>query len=297
MILLDSAKPFYKANFHLHTTNSDGRRSPEEAIALYREQGYDVLAITDHWKVTRESHLDEGMLVLSGVEFDFNLPGQVIHMLGLGVQPDILEKVSRASGPQRAADEISRQGGVAVLAHPAWSLNPPSTMCALSGVTCAEVYNTVSGTPWNGDRADSTSLLDVTAAQGKLYRFLATDDAHFYNGDQCRSFTMLQAESLTQEGVLAALKSGAFYASRGPEIYRYTFDGEVFTIDCSPSSRIVFSSDLNWVNGRCVAGENLTHAEYVVQTNRYERFVRCQIWDANGLCAWTSPVAVGPNCH
>ena len=116
MILLDSAKPFYKANFHLHTTNSDGRRSPEEAIALYREQGYDVLAITDHWKVTRESHLDEGMLVLSGVEFDFNLPGQVIHMLGLGVQPDILDKVSRASGPQRAADEISRQGGVAVLA-------------------------------------------------------------------------------------------------------------------------------------------------------------------------------------
>lgn len=142
MILLDSAKPFYKANFHLHTTNSDGRRSPEEVIALYREQGYDVLAITDHWKVTRESHLDEGMLVLSGVEFDFNLPGQVIHMLGLGVQPDILDKVSRASGPQRAADEISRQGGVAVLAHPAWSLNPPSTMCALSGVTCAEVYNT-----------------------------------------------------------------------------------------------------------------------------------------------------------
>ena len=48
MILLDSAKPFYKANFHLHTTNSDGRRSPEEVIALYREQGYDVLAITDH---------------------------------------------------------------------------------------------------------------------------------------------------------------------------------------------------------------------------------------------------------
>lgn len=45
-------------------------------IALYREQGYDVLAITDHWKVTRESYLDEGMLVLSGVEFDFNLPAR-----------------------------------------------------------------------------------------------------------------------------------------------------------------------------------------------------------------------------
>lgn len=292
MILLDRSKPYYKANFHLHTTNSDGRRGPDEAIALYREHGYDVLAITDHWKITCESHMEGNMLVLAGMELDFNLPHQVIHMLGLGVRPQLLERVSRTSSPQRAADEIHRQGGVAVLAHPVWSLNTPATMIALEGVSCAEVYNTVSGMPWNADRADSTSLLDITAAHGKLFRFLATDDAHFYNGDQCQSFTMLQADALTPQGVLDALRRDAFYASRGPQIYHYEFDGEVFRLDCSPAARIVFSSDLNFVSGRCTEGKNLTHAEYAVQSSHYERFVRCQIWDGMGRCAWTSPIAV-----
>ena len=39
-------KPFYRGNTHCHTTRSDGRRSPEEVIALYREAGYDFLALT-----------------------------------------------------------------------------------------------------------------------------------------------------------------------------------------------------------------------------------------------------------
>ena len=38
----------HKANFHAHTTLSDGRRSPAEAEALYRSRGYDLPALTDH---------------------------------------------------------------------------------------------------------------------------------------------------------------------------------------------------------------------------------------------------------
>ena len=43
-----------KINLHLHTTQSDGHKTPEEAAAIYREAGYDIIAITDHWKY-RES--------------------------------------------------------------------------------------------------------------------------------------------------------------------------------------------------------------------------------------------------
>ena len=39
---------FYKANFHCHTTVSDGRLTPEEVKALYKEHGYSVIAFTDH---------------------------------------------------------------------------------------------------------------------------------------------------------------------------------------------------------------------------------------------------------
>lgn len=38
----------YKANFHTHTTMSDGRVEPAKAIDLYHSLGYDILAITDH---------------------------------------------------------------------------------------------------------------------------------------------------------------------------------------------------------------------------------------------------------
>ena len=40
--------PQYKANLHSHSTLSDGCLTPEEMAAAYREQGYSILAITDH---------------------------------------------------------------------------------------------------------------------------------------------------------------------------------------------------------------------------------------------------------
>lgn len=47
-ILLDSSKPFFKANLHCHSTLSDGIMSPERLKAVYRANGYSILAITDH---------------------------------------------------------------------------------------------------------------------------------------------------------------------------------------------------------------------------------------------------------
>lgn len=38
----------YKANFHNHTTLSDGRMSPQRVVEKYHQLGYEILAITDH---------------------------------------------------------------------------------------------------------------------------------------------------------------------------------------------------------------------------------------------------------
>ena len=40
------------ANFHTHTTQSDGRFVPSDAIDLYHAHVYEVLAISDHNRVT-----------------------------------------------------------------------------------------------------------------------------------------------------------------------------------------------------------------------------------------------------
>ena len=40
---------FFKGNLHTHSTASDAVRDPEDVCGLYREAGYDFLALTDHF--------------------------------------------------------------------------------------------------------------------------------------------------------------------------------------------------------------------------------------------------------
>jgi len=59
---------WYKANLHQHTTESDGKLTPASSAAHYRRQGYQVLAITDHGKVTEVSQFDaHDFLCLEGI--------------------------------------------------------------------------------------------------------------------------------------------------------------------------------------------------------------------------------------
>src|SRR5947209_6191196 len=45
----DKPGRFWRGNLHTHSTLSDGALSPEEVCALYRDAGYDFLALTDHF--------------------------------------------------------------------------------------------------------------------------------------------------------------------------------------------------------------------------------------------------------
>lgn len=59
----------YKANLHCHTTDSDGRFSPEEVCKHYKDHGYSILAITDHMFMRDRSSLTTNDFVcLSGFE-------------------------------------------------------------------------------------------------------------------------------------------------------------------------------------------------------------------------------------
>ena len=46
--LIDPNLKWYKANLHCHTNNSDGYFAPDEIKKLYMEQGYSVVAFSDH---------------------------------------------------------------------------------------------------------------------------------------------------------------------------------------------------------------------------------------------------------
>lgn len=69
-----SDTPPLKGALHVHTTCSDGALSPEEALRVYRDLGFDFVALTDHDFLLRPGAYDripdefEGMLVFRGVE-------------------------------------------------------------------------------------------------------------------------------------------------------------------------------------------------------------------------------------
>ena len=113
MELLSASRGFLKCNFHCHTTCSDGRLSPKDVMAAYRALDYDVLAITDHREGTRPAadEIPAGLTLIPGTELDFLLPTQAVHLLGLGVSPDIADCWNPNGTPQQAIDSIRACGG------------------------------------------------------------------------------------------------------------------------------------------------------------------------------------------
>ena len=191
-------------------------------------------------------------------------------------------------GHREVIEQVNGVGGVAIAAHPAWSLNTTEFLCSLDGVDIAEVYNTISDEPIGGARGNAETLLDIAAANGKMYNLVAGDDSHFYEGEQCVSCVMVQAAELTVPAILGALKQGRFYASQGPEFRNIEVVGNEVYVETSPVSRITFCSNKFWIPGRCMQGDCLTERQYTAQSG--EDYVRIQITDQNGRKAWSNPI-------
>ena len=280
-----------KINLHAHTTDSDGRMTPEEAARIYREAGYDVLAMTDHWH-WRESGMLDGLRILSGAEY--NIGGSdgaagVYHILGLGCErrPDI---AAGDQEPQRVLDAVHAAGGLAVLAHPAWSLNTVAQAAALHGIEATEIYNTVSDAH-ESCRPYSGNFVDIAAGQGLPYPLLATDDVHYYDGtDTTCSYIMLEcAPDASDAELLQAVREKRFYATQGPEVH-LDIVGDEAVVRCSPAARITLLSNKVWARGHSICGEHLT--EHRAKLDPMETFIRAEVTDAQGKMAWSNTIVL-----
>lgn len=276
----------YKVNLHTHTNLTDGRKSPGEVVQIYREQGYDAIALTDHW-FWGDGEENADFVIISGAEYNIGgndtLSG-VYHILCLGAARE--PAVAKSMEAQRIIDEIHRAGGMVVLAHPAWSLNTPEQILTLKNVDATEIYNSVSGVHMSR-RADSSIIVDMIAARGVNLPLIGDDDAHYYDGtDECKTWIMVAAESNTAQKLLEAVREGRFYATQGPEIHlQRTTDGGV-CVKCSPCREIIFHSARAWAPGRVLEGEGLTEASFALDEE--DLFIRAEVVDAEGKRAWSN---------
>ncbi len=252
---------------HLHSLESDGTVGPSELVKAYAADGFDVVALTDHWKVTKEPSI-EGTLVIPGAELAVDPldEGRYSEVLAIGIE-DIPED---PGGDRRywepidnyafktfpdyttAAANINGQGGVAFMCHPYWSGHPPDVLLAAEGLAGIELFN-ASAERENG-RGDSSYLWDLALEAGMTLSGIATDDTHYPEHDIGDGWVMVRAGDRTQEAVIAALRSGTFYASGGPELIRVERDGGHVEVACSPCFSVQVHS--SWERGWFVQADH-----------------------------------------
>ncbi|QHQ35158.1 PHP domain-containing protein [Algicella marina] len=293
---------FWRGNLHTHSTLSDGVLDPAEVCRRYQAEGYDFIALTDHFigcfgypiADTRPCRND-AFTTLLGAEIHSGAMenGDLWHILAVGLPqdftppdaPDFQATADQESGPAIAA-RARKAGAFVAIAHPQWSGLTLSDAASIEAAHAVEVYN--HGCAIGAERPDGFHTLDLLLSQGRDLTLIATDDAHFTEPDHFGGWVMVKAEQNTPETLLTALKSGNFYSSQGPELRGIEVSADTITVTSSAVSRVI-------VQGHgCAAvahhGHSLTRAEIPLGRFTGSPWLRVTIADAAGRRAWSNPL-------
>ncbi len=283
-----------KAALHTHTIRSDGDLEPEAHVRHHAWMGFDVCAITDHWKVTEEPSTPE-CLVLTGAELaaDPLGEGRYTEILAIGIRdiPDDPGGDRRHWGPidnyqfktfpdlSTAARAIRELDGVSFVAHPYWSGLPLETLLGADEADGIELFN-ASAERENG-RGDSSYMFDLMLEAGRRPIAFATDDSHYPAFDIGDAWTMVFAAEPSEEAVLEALRSGRTYASSGPAINDVAVDGSIVEVRCSPARSVVLMS--RYETGWAVRADHRNRMEDAAILERDDRGLITRAWFAPEL--------------
>ena len=244
----DQNKPFFRGNLHGHSTASDGKLTPEEAVAAYKHLGYDFTCLSEHFwhhdwcvqKVLDTRHLDDdGFTTIPSVELHAN--GKAFdanglwHIVANGLPLDFELPREDESGPdlaRRAADA----GAFISIAHPEWYGLTTTEAESLDAAHAVEIYNY--GCDVDCDRAYGIAIADHLLNIGRKITFTATDDSHFLVPDFGGGWVWVAAETNEADKLVQALKDGYHYSSQGPQINSIDLSGDQLTVECSPAQHV-----------------------------------------------------------
>ncbi|NPD15882.1 CehA/McbA family metallohydrolase [Xinfangfangia sp. D13-10-4-6] len=293
---------FWRGNLHSHSNRSDGALTPEEVCRRYRAEGYDFLALTDHYVgiydyplVDTTPFRQADFTTILGAELHSGAMenGELWHILAVGLPADFPKIGARdwraapdqESGPALAA-RAAAAGAFVTIAHPQWSGMTLADARSITAAHAVEIYN--HGSAVCNDRGDGTQIADLLISEGRDLSLIATDDSHFKDPDYFGGWTMVKAEENTPEALLAALKRGDFYSSEGPEIHDFRVAGDTVHVECSAVERVIALGQGSSSN--CLWGKSLTRAELSLQWQSDTPWLRVVVIDAAGRRAWSNPI-------
>ncbi len=295
---------FYKAAMHIHTDISDGRESVEAMTKAYREQGYSIIAYTDHEVfVTHNDLSNEDFLAINAVELAVNdqawskggwpyfptyhlnfyakradidyfsaCTEQSIYVprshdyMTERMKKNVFEKDYTVESINRMIQAGIDDGFLVSYNHPVGSLQHYPDYINLNGLWGTECFNY--GSTCSGRNETFEPIEDMLHIGKRIYP-LAGDDSHVLSSvGHC--FTMIQSPDLKYEHVMQALERGDFYSSTGPEIYSIAIENGILHIACSEAVELSVTTERR-VSFRNTADKDhpLTEAEF--DLNDYEQ--------------------------
>ena len=301
-----------RGNLHTHTDVSDGSHSLKEVVDLYIHScrykaapwmQYRFLAITDHTTsgkkemyrpiVNPDPDIENEYILIEGREDSFGH-----HILGIGCrmtfQEDIIRKNHADYTPedyQRVIDEIVKDGGIAILAHPHWRFADyfsGEMAAALDRYTAIEIIN---GDRFSGPGHLATDVWDAALTAGKRVWCTGNDDFHDVR-DMHNAWNMVLVKEQTKEGVMEALRRGSLYASNGASFEGLHTDGEWIVAECHhdsifdlPEKTFRFIGQGGLVR-QIQTGKGKTAAYKYQGDEKYIRVEMCLSW---GMSAFSQP--------
>jgi len=284
---------FFKGNLHTHCTESDGDYPAEEVVKRYRQQGYDFLALSDHflerygYPITdTRPYRTNRFTTLTAAELHVGktLNDEVWHVLAVGIPLDFAppEKDEDIVGISTRAANL---GAFIGIVHPAWYGLQPDDARMLPVAHAIEIYN--HGSEVENDRGDGWSLCDVLLNEGRRIFAYATDDAHHMTHDAFGGWIHVKAENLDPDSILHGIKLGHFYSSQGPHIYDIRIENDDVVVDCSPASVVIASGRGSRATKQMGAG--LTHVRLPLKRFK-DAHLRITVVDQRNRKAWSNPV-------
>lgn len=276
-LLLSKNKPYYKANLHCHSIISDGSKTPEELKEMYIQQGYSVIAYTDHNVLIGHNELtDDNFVALNGYEIDVTEEGKgrgakTCHLCLVALKPDNLTQVcyhrekylfgntpkyrssikfdeskpdfEREYTPECINTVISegrKNGFFVTYNHPSWSLEALNEYGRYKGMNAMEICNY--GCVESGYNDYNEKEYDEMLRGGEKIFCVSTDDNHNHRKDSFGGFTVINADKLDYCTITDALEKGSFYASQAPEIHELWYEDGKIGIECSGAASVVLST-------------------------------------------------------
>lgn len=309
-----------KAALHTHSTVSDGSLPPDQLVEAYVQAGFDVVAITDHWRLAQPASRDD-VITIPAAELGFDLtnpryPRQSAEFLVYGIDhipedpggdpanwyfnsednyevrtfPTLDDGCAWAAG----------QEAVVYVAHPYWNQMPISELVAMSGFAGIEIFN--GSAEAECGRGDSSPWWDTLLGEGRQTFGIATDDQHYPLFELGLAWTMLRVIDRSPSGVVDALRAGAAYCSEGPMIHEIEEVTGGVEVACSGARSVRLQTEEEYGmsvsigrsgrrQGRILATNDdglITRA--FVEGGNDRRYRRIVVVDSQGRRAWSNPL-------